>query len=87
MHAASYRLTTNLTTTQACDFLSLLYFGFSGGGKDDKPPCDPSWQAPYQQAPPGNISSLRDARPLPPAFSEDQAAELFAEEGQTYYWL
>lgn len=80
-----HRLTNNLTQTQACDYLTLLYFGLTGGGDTSPPECNATEAVAYQTMPVGGLTQLADARPLPLAFPDPE--EIFAVEGASYYFL
>lgn len=75
--------------TAACDYLSLLYYGLTGGGDTSPRACDPAEAAAAQQT--GNWGALparplRDRRPLP-ADDFPDAASVYQEEGAAYWLL
>lgn len=77
-------LEKNRTVPEACDFMSLMRFGLTGGGDFSPPQCDVSWTY-GQVAPVGGLTALQDMRPLPPVFPDPAA--IYEEEGASFYWL
>lgn len=84
----SCRLNEELDRTQACDYLSLLYYGLTSGGDLGARDCDPAKAAARQadsnwgSLPP---QPLPDRRPLPPELPDVPA--VYAQEGAAYWFL
>ncbi|KAL4425990.1 hypothetical protein ABPG75_010006 [Micractinium tetrahymenae] len=77
-------LANNRTVPEACDFMSLMRFGLTGGGDFSPPECNVNWTY-GQVAPVGGLTALKDMRPLPPVFPDPAA--IYKEEGASFYWL
>ncbi|KAL4418858.1 hypothetical protein ABPG77_002925 [Micractinium sp. CCAP 211/92] len=77
-------LATNRTVPEACDFMSLMRFGLTGGGQFSAPECNVNGTF-GQVVPVGNLTALQDMRPLPPVFPDPAA--IYKEEGASFYWL